>query len=621
MTFILAVAFLTAGVMGWQQRRARRAAASGEPRRVPGAATIISLSSLLAPATLATPVRVAILRDSASELYYDRRATMDSIVSTWRDALTAIGAQVRVVSPREAVGTSDEQVIIVPASPCLGRDARHALDIATRRGTGMVVTWLSGIRDGGCRRVGYGFIAQVTRATRLDTLQSTGGECYITFLPGGPLATDIPPGTRLELAVANHVALRSPRREAYFSDYTLNPRDAGGEALVDGAIIQTTVGAARAVYWGFDLTSVVDRPWERAIALRLTRNSIAWAARVPLATIEPWPNGKAVVAVFAEDVEDEFTNGQYALDSLRAAHVPGTYFMVSRLAQRNAALARAMAAQGEAGSHTPRHRLLGGLSARDQQKALDETQQELADVVGHRVSGLRPPEEQFDAATLAAWRRTGGGYMFASLNGRVASPEIFSTESGSLVLLGRVTNDDFIEVARRGLTNVDSLAAGFLAGFEKVRALGGLYILSYHSQMLARPELVPALARVVRRVNSDTTVWITTAGAVADWWLARSLVRPMARQISPRQFIVDVHNGGRTAVRGVVVRIAIGPGQVRSADGGARLLASDDDDVRVLMPELPAGVTTRTTLTVGSEPSRIAARASPQRQSGHDSRQ
>jgi peptidoglycan/xylan/chitin deacetylase (PgdA/CDA1 family) len=490
-------------------------------------------------------------------------------------------------------------VLIVPASPCLGRDARHAIDAAVHRGVGLVITWLSGVRDGGCRQVGYGLITELAGATRLDTLESGRGDCYVTFLRGGPLAADIPPGARLELAVANHVALRAPRREAYFSDYMLNPRDASGEPLVDGAIVQRSIGASRVVYWGFDLRSVAPRPWDRALALRLTRNSIAWAAHVPLATIEPWPDGKAATAVFAQDVEDEFANARDALDSLRAIRVPGTYYLVTRLAERDASLSRAMAAQGEVGTHTPRHRLLGGREERLQLQALEESQQELTDLIGHPVRGLRPPEEQFDTATLAAWVHAGGRYVFATMNGRAASPEILSVDKQPLVMLGRVTNDDFIEVGRRGLTNVDTLAARFIAGYEKVRALGGLYILSYHSQMLARPELVPTLARVARYVAADSNVWVTTAGAVADWWLERSKLSADARLTAPNRLAVVVHNDGTAVPRGAVVRVAVGHVAGAVADNGARMLASDDDALRVLLPAIPAGGSFTTHVLLG----------------------
>jgi peptidoglycan/xylan/chitin deacetylase (PgdA/CDA1 family) len=592
---------LTLAVVAWQRRRALALTAEHNARRFAGAETVLDRGSRLPPATLGSPIRVAILRDPASDAYYDGRATMDSIVATWREALAAIGASAREVSPAVAVGMSDEQVLIVPASPCLGRDARHALDIASRRGIGLVVTWLSGVRDGGCRPVGYGLVAQLSAATRLDTLDASRPECYITFLRGGPLAMDIPPGARLELAVGNHVALRTPEREAYFSDYTLNPREVRGERLLDGAVVHTAVGSSRVVYWGFDLRNVAGRPWDRAIALRLTRNSVAWAAGIPLATVEPWPNGRTAAAVFAQDVEDEFANARYAVDSLRAAKVSGSYFLVSRLAQANADLTRAMAANGEIGSHTPRHRLLGGASREQQLAMLEESQRELTGLLGHAVAGLRPPEEQYDNTTLESWLQSGGRYVFATLNGRAASPEIMMVASRPLVMLGRVTNDDFIEVGRRGDTSVDSLASRFMVAFEKVHALGGLYLLSYHSQMLARPELVPALARVARYVAADSTTWVTTAGAVADWWLGRSTISVHARRAGSTRLVLDVRNEGTAAIQGLVTRVALPDYRAISADGGAQLLVSDRDDViRLLLPPLAPGASSTTTIELAS---------------------
>lgn len=598
--FVAIVGLLTVAVIVWQQRRALALTAEHDARRFDGAETVLNRGSWLPPATLGTAVRVAILRDPASDAYYDQRATMDTVVARWRQALAAMGAVAREVSPGAALAMTDEQVLIVPASPCLGRDARHAIDVASRRGVGLVVTWLSGVRDGGCRLVGYGLVAQLSGATRLDTLDAARGECYVTFLRGGPLAVDIPPGARLELAVANHVALRTPAREAYFSDYTLNPRDVRGERLVDGALVRGTVGASRAVYWGFDLRSVADRPWDRALALRLARNSVAWAAGVPLATVEPWPNGKAAAAVFAQDVEDEFANARYALDSLRAAKVPGSYFLVSRLAQANADLTRAMAANGEIGSHTPRHRLLGGAGERQQRDMLEESQRELTSLLGHPVAGLRPPEEQYDSTTLAAWLQTGGRYVFATLNGRAASPEILTVATRPLVMLGRVTNDDFIEVGRRGTTSVDSLATRFTSAFDKVHALGGLYLLSYHSQMLARPKLVPALARIARYVAADTTTWVTTAGTVADWWLGRSLLEVHARGEGAGRLVLEVRNDGTTTMQGVVARIAVAGNQAVSATGGARLLPSSGYVTRLLLPPLAPGTSLTTTIELGS---------------------
>lgn len=231
---------------------------------------------------------------------------------------------------------------------------------------------------------------------------------------------------------------------------------------------------------------------------------------------------------------------------------------------------------------------------------LEESQRELTSLLGHSVAGLRPPEEQYDNTTLESWLQTGGRYVFATLNGRAASPEILIVGERPLVMLGRVTNDDFIEVGRRGDTSVDSLASRFIAAFDKVHALGGLYLLSYHSQMLARPELVPALARVARHVASDSTTWVTTAGAVADWWLGRSMVNIHARRAGSTRLILDVRNEGTSPMQGVVTRIALPTGRAISADGGARLLPSDRDMIRLLLPPLAPGAASTTTIELAA---------------------
>jgi hypothetical protein len=153
---------------------------------------------------------------------------------------------------------------------------------------------------------------------------------------------------------------------------------------------------------------------------------------------------------------------------------------------------------------------------------------------------------------------------------------------------------------RRGVVNVDSLANDFLAGYDKVRALGGLFILSYHSQMLARPALVPALATVVRRIARDTTVWLATAGEVADWWLGRSVVITRARIVSPDRLALDVRNPGPTSMRGVVVRVATGASAAAAADNGVRVLPSDAGAIRLLMPPIAAGGLVHATITLAA---------------------
>src|SRR5205823_2316413 len=235
-------------------------------------------------------------------------------------------ADARIVSALSASVDRSARVLVVPSSPCLTVEAREAIDGFAARGGGVIITGLTGVYDAGCRPIGYGLIVATTGAARADTLDSRS-MTYLTIPAGSPLTVDIPPGSRIDLNPGRQVALRLPQRDAFYSDYSLQPQPAGGAPLLDVAITHASVGRGRAVYWGFELRDVVRLPWDRALSELLVRNSVAWAASLPIGSVEPWPKGRIAAATIAQDVEAGFANAQHALDSLNAAHVRTTYFL------------------------------------------------------------------------------------------------------------------------------------------------------------------------------------------------------------------------------------------------------------------------------------------------------
>jgi peptidoglycan/xylan/chitin deacetylase (PgdA/CDA1 family) len=555
------------------------------PKRFAGSTTVIPMPSILPAATLAAPVRVALVRDPAAASYFTKSASYDSIIDRWSTTLRAIGADVRVVAPAELAGSS-APVLVIPSAHCLSVATREAIDRAGARAQGLIVTGAIGTKDARCRPIGYGLLVALTGASRAEPIEKRD-IAYVTFPGGSALATGIPPGTRLELDPAPYVALRRAGRDAFFSSFALRPEPARGVQLADAAVVRSRYAGAAVAYWSFELTGVNDLPWDRTIAELLVRNAVAWAARMPLAELEPWPQGKRAAAVLAQDVEDQFANARHALDSLRAAGVRGTYFLTSELARRNEDLTRAIAASDEIGTHSENHRLLGGEPADVQRRRLALTQVHLRDLLGAPVTGLRPPEDQCDKATLSAWLEAGGTYVFGANNSRAAAPERLEVDGDTIVLLGRANVDDFDAASMASRGSLDEIVKEYLGEYQKIRALGGLYLLSYHSQLLARPELVPALARIARRIRADTAVWLTTANDVVEWWRARAGVTMRATRLDARTLRVDVQNAGPDTVRGLVARVALADGE--RASGSAALLKSDAGTLRFVVPALPPG--------------------------------
>jgi hypothetical protein len=364
------------------------------------------------------------------------------------------------------------------------------------------------------------------------------------------------------------------------------------------------------VYWGFELHEVVPRAWNRSVVRLLVRNAVAWAAQIPLAWVEPWPHGRSAAAVFAQDVEHQYPNARFALDSLRAARVPGTYFITSNYATHYSHLTRQLAAAGEVGTHSENHRRLGGESPDVQRARLSASQRALIKLLGFPVPGLRPPQEQFDSATMAAWLAAGGTYLFGVNDARTAAPELLRIGADTLVLLSRFGRDDFA-LARPGAQHdTRMIAAQFLNDLEQARSLGGLWVLSYHSQLLARPDLVPVLSSVARSISADSSLWVATASDVATWWRARASLHVETRARGSSWFDVVVHNGSAQSLRGAVVRLVLSDSQ-RPLDASAPLLSSDPGVVRLALPPLPGSTTRSFTVRLAPGKAANSGRARP----------
>jgi peptidoglycan/xylan/chitin deacetylase (PgdA/CDA1 family) len=548
-----------------------------------GSVVVQNLPSLLESRRLPGGMTVDVLRDGASARFYDSPTTLDSIVETWRAALAASGADVRVVAP-EDIGGRRARVLVVPSSPCLTIASHGAIEAAANEGRGLIITGLTGNRDIGCRPIGYGFLVAATQAARVERLESRP-MVYVTLPAGSPLTDGIPPGARLEINPGTQLALRGASRDAYYSDYSLRSAPADSQPLLDAAVSRSTLGRARVVYWGFELRDVATRPWSLQVARLLMRNSVTWAAAAPTVALEAWPQGRPAAAAIAQDVEAQFENAALALDSLTAARYPGTYFLTTRRAQSFTRLSRAMAAQGEAGSHSENHWVLGGNPLEVQRARLASTQDDLDDILGKPSRGLRPPEEQFDLATLRAWAAAGGTYVFGANDQRSVSPELLAAGKDTLVLIGRYGADDFAAVAQR--RHVEDI---FLDDFEQARALGGVYVLSYHSQALARAEWVPVLARAARAMLSDSAVWHTTTGEIAQWWRARAAVSAEVDATERDRVVVKLRNSGPSAIAGLVVHVRDVTSR-KPARSEARLLAASPGQLRLFIPLLAAGAT------------------------------
>ncbi len=497
------------------------------------------------PTTVGWAAHIYMSQRSAS--FFPEPNYYPALIDRWESILAGIGADVGLLSGAggiEALPTAE--LLVVPAAVCLEAGERAAIRRRVEDGGHLLVTWALGARDESCDWVGFDYLRELTGAETAGTLE---GEppTYLVVPHGSVVAAGLPPGSRLELRTEPWITLRAGAADVVWSDWALNPLPAPEGGVGGGAVTRTTPSGARIAWFGYRL-DVAARRRDQRLLERLAENAALWAAGHVLAEFDPWPAGHRAAMAVTQDVEHSFRNSvRLALD-LSELDVPLSFFVVTQLAREHPELAGVLKAAGELGSHSVDHRQTGGRVWGAQLAGVNQARADITAWSGELPLGFRPPRELFDSLTLEAWRRSGGLYLAASNGARSAAPSIYDVRSGRVVVLPRVVDDDYAIIVTRGQTRPDSLAAAFVAGLEKMRALGGLSLVTTHTQLIDSRRRAEAVASVAQAARAAGDVWLARTSEIAEWWLARSQLELTVRERDDRSALLFVRNNGASAV-------------------------------------------------------------------------
>ncbi len=616
---ILLLGFLGAGVVAaaaalWEnvdvQSLARRAAAVSDE---PPAPAVEPEGPAAAAAVMA---HVAVFESAASAGYFPDSTFYPAAVSRWERLAREEAAVVSRVRDADAIDHLPAgSLLLAPEAVCVSERELAAIGRHLDRGGGLVLNWATAARDEGCRWRGWGPLRALTGA--LDLAEFPAGEAQFLSVPAAlPVSPGLPPGARVELFPEPHLALLVPGPHPYWSDWALNGAFEGSASAPDAAIVlHEPRSGGRIVWFGFrDQQAVSDRDATRV--RRLFQNGIRWASGTVTAEIAPWPAGARAAILVAEEVETGFENVLAFARELRVRDVRGSIFPVSGLALEHPEMAAAIADIGEVGSQTADHVSPAGLPVEEQEIRLARSRRELQQWSGAEIVGLRVPEERFDEATLQAWRRAGGTYVAALNQARSAAPEVFATDDGPVVLLPRLLKDDYNVFVQEGARRTNVLLNAWLAGLDKLGALGGFGLISIHSQIAGDPDRVGVVGEVIDSVSGgQTDWWIATGAEIADWWLARSEAR-LQLDGPPDSLSLRLLTPPSPALSGAWIDVSLGPDSALRpfVDGRPLAWAPTEWGVRFPVGALTTGETDAIQLLIppgdpdrsGSDPSGLS---------------
>ncbi len=515
---VLAAGVVAAGVRLWQDidiQRLTSSAALAEPHTVPAALPPKR------PAVAQQTYEAALFYSYSSHGFFPDSQYYPNQLDQWERLIGATGGRVtRVSSAAEIEALSGNGLLVAASAVCLRRDEVSALRSHAEQGGGLLVTWAAGARDSNCEWLGWDALGTLTGATAIRELQQRKA-LYFTVPAGTPLSLGFDPGTRVELRYEAQLAAATGGPRIYWSDWALNatPADASGEVHA-AATTGWTESGGRIVWFGFRLGHGA-RPEDNERMSLLLSNGLRWAGQIPMAGITAWPGGSRSALMISQDVESQFGNAVALADLARRKNARVSFFVVSQMALDFPQVADSLKLAGEIGSQTSDHTILAGLTYNDLRPRLSRSWAEIRGWTGDSTYGLHPPEERFDENTLRAWREVGGTYLLAVNESRTASPEIFATPAGQLVLLPRILKDDYNVFVQEGALRSLRLTEAYLEGMAKARALGGLAVISTRSQVGGEPSRVRVVGEVIDSARATGGWWIATGREISDWWLAR----------------------------------------------------------------------------------------------------
>jgi len=516
----------------------------------------------------------------------------------WRDLALRGGYGTETIGDAQLdAGLEAYAAVVLPSVVCLGDPARAGLERYLREGGGVVATWALGARDESGQWRGYDFLESLTGAVRFE-LGRTEAPWFVSVRSSTPLGAGPSGGTRLQVTSPERLEAIALDTDAYWSDAGLRPRTANLPGDYQAAVVRRRVEEGRIVWMGFHENSSVSGEAERASALLL--NALTWAAGQPLVGVDPWPapfTGSTLVAVDVSEFPDRARRLAF---ELAQAGVPATFFVDPGLAG-DRALGRDLGTAGELGikwQHTDE----GGRA----RHAADRLRMDWARLVLWSSTftwarGVRPfgdtldrPESEFLAeAGIRYFLAAGGVDSVLPSAWRVRRAPSGWVDEGSIVGLARSTDDD-LHLSPLGLEGLDAdwIVTRFTDDGDRVAALGGLYVLSLHTQGLGGPEHLPALRALLARVAASGS-WVARGEEIAGWWSSRSRLRVSLASPSNSVLRLDIASDAARPIENASLALYPGlrkgtPQVRRSPEGTQPKLSADPESgrVRVILPRL-----------------------------------
>ncbi|HAS84329.1 MAG TPA: hypothetical protein DCS43_17060 [Verrucomicrobia bacterium] len=504
---------------------------------------------------------VALLHSEATAVSFgDGRAGYESLITLWRQLMDAEKFSYKVVQS-VPVGKEAEpfNLLLLPATRCMGHEDRQAVKAFLRAGKGVFMTWAAGTQNEFGQWERYSLLNEVGGIEIAGSPPATDEHISKVMVSGGyPLTASLNPGFRLNITAFDQPLSANVREDRVLVDGVWTDPDQPTFELHSvrdrAAVVHGNYGPGRFVWMGFTISSGQNRVEQQNAFHTLLRSSMLWAGHQVLAFKPVWPEGHAGVLSVSQDVHGTEDVNPAIIEIVRKHRVSMTSFVRPDLIRRHPELVMQLLSVGEIG-------ILGEPDEDYKGRTMDEQQHEFAraadllqDLTGAAPLGFRMAGGQpFIDRTQDALVRAGFQYIANRELDRMVPKAVRSYRRVPLVMRPRTLwQVPEMPYMRSGhpVMDVENTMPVHLA---QILALGGMYGLSFRAseQDADFPRKLDALFETAKRER----VPVLTLKDVLVLWEGWDNVKIATRYVSSRRASLKISNTWFDNVDNVIVNV------------------------------------------------------------------
>jgi len=311
------------------------------------------------------------------------------------------------------------------------------------------------------------------------------------------------------------------------------------------------------MWMGFNTNRLLLSKDNRFFLRKLISNTVNWMLNYPQGSVDNWPYGYQAAFLVDQDTEHEHKNTDNLIKTLVDENVPGTFYCISSIFEKDPTYLKKVPSSIEIGSHLDTAQTLEGQSYSKQLERIKRSKLSLERLSGRKLVGLKPAEEIFDNNTINALMKLGFKYMIGNPQTTIAVPTVINKESiskdvvklehllfppkGDFVLFPRMPRDDYYVMVEKKIFDNEKILSILKADFHNTYNLGGIYIYALHTQLFST-NAHKTVSRDLIRYAKKYKVWMQKGKDFASWWVGRSNLEQQVTSFDDDKFIVTLRS-------------------------------------------------------------------------------